>query len=284
MTTYVPEADELSGLSLAFFGEEACRPGHSWGPAIRDHHKIHFIVSGQGVFHCGGRTWQLGAGQGFLIVPGWVVRYEADHDHPWHYQWMGFRGPDADAVLARAGLSAESPVFACPLPDELNTALASFSAVPPGPGRSAALLGQFYGALSLILGSVPEASPSPKTGSYVQAAMEYIQANAFGSLSMADVARYVGLQRSYLGQLFRQTVGITPHEFLTRHRIREAQRLLDDPELSVGAVARSVGFDDPLHFSRVFRAGVGVSPRVWRDSDRRPHQTPHQPVSRERQP
>lgn len=269
VTTYVPEEDALSGLSLAFFGEEACRPGHSWGPAIREHHKIHFVVSGQGVFHCGGRTWRLEAGQGFLIVPGWVVRYEADLDDPWHYQWMGFRGPGADAILARAGLSAESPVFGCPCPDDLKTALASFSAVPPGAGRPAARLGLFYRALSLILGSMPEAAPPPTVGPYIKAAMEYIQANAFGTLSVADVARYVGLQRSYLGQLFRQTVGITPHEFLTRHRVREAQRLLDDPELPVGAVARSVGFDDPLHFSRVFRRTVGVSPRAWRNRDER---------------
>jgi transcriptional regulator GlxA family with amidase domain len=53
-------------------------------------------------------------------------------------------------------------------------------------------------------------------------------------------------------------------QYVTRLRVREAQRLLRETDLPVATISTMVGFDDPLYFSRRFRQLVGDAPRVWR--------------------
>ena len=90
-------------LRVWHLGEEACRPGHSFGPAVRNHYLIHYILRGRGVFRTGGKAYTLGAGQAFLIVPGAVTEYTADAADPWQYAWVGFHGTSAPEWLAMAG-------------------------------------------------------------------------------------------------------------------------------------------------------------------------------------
>lgn len=77
---------------------------------VRDHYLIHCIFQGEGRFEASGKSYTLGAGQGFLIVPWQTTVYTADAVHPWIYRWMGFSGRDAAALLDTCGLSAEQPV------------------------------------------------------------------------------------------------------------------------------------------------------------------------------
>ena len=59
------------GLGLAVYncGFQRCSPGHTWGPAVRDHFLIHYITSGKGVYDSGSGKYSLSAGDGFLVVP-----------------------------------------------------------------------------------------------------------------------------------------------------------------------------------------------------------------------
>ena len=72
------------------FGWEHCAPGHSFGPASRSYLLLHYVVSGKGVFTVGGRSYDLGPGQIFVIHPYDMTYYEADREAPWHYLWIGF--------------------------------------------------------------------------------------------------------------------------------------------------------------------------------------------------
>lgn len=59
------------------FGEEACAPGHTYGPAIRRYTLIHFVISGKGIFNNGDGIHHLHAGEAFVIHPGEVTVYSA---------------------------------------------------------------------------------------------------------------------------------------------------------------------------------------------------------------
>ena len=82
--------------------------------------------------------------------------------------------------------------------------------------------------------------------------------------TIADLAERCALRPSRFQQLFRQVHGTTPGVYLAQLRLAEACRLLEGTTLSVSEVGLRVGWDNPYHFSRIFRAKMGVSPRVWR--------------------
>ena len=95
---------------------------------------------------------------------------------------------------------------------------------------------------------------------YVDNSLRYIQYNYASNIGVADIARYVGISRSQLYRAFLQDFGVSPHAYLQTYRINEACSLLRDPAYSVAEVAGSVGFNDPLYFSRVFKSIKGVTP------------------------
>ena len=63
---------------------EKCKPSYSYGPAVRDHYLIHFIIKGSGIFYVNGKSYEIKANQGFLICPDVVTYYKADNQDIGH--------------------------------------------------------------------------------------------------------------------------------------------------------------------------------------------------------
>ena len=99
---------------------------------------------------------------------------------------------------------------------------------------------------------------------YVQKAATYIAHHYAYPITVLDVASYVGIDRSHLYTVFKQVLGVSPKDYLTDFRIRKACTLLREPELSITAAANSVGFENNLYFSKVFRKRMGVTPSQYR--------------------
>jgi len=85
-------------------------------------------------------------------------------------------------------------------------------------------------------------------------------------------ARAAHLSAVHLGRLFRAHVATSPMQFLRKPRIEQSRFLLERSQLRIGEVAREVGFEDPLHFSRVFSKSMGLSPRQYRRKARAPEE------------
>ena len=65
-------------LSVNQFGIEQTAPSHRYGPHVRDHYLIHYVLSGKGTLKAEGLTHRIGAGEAFVIFPGQVTTYQAD--------------------------------------------------------------------------------------------------------------------------------------------------------------------------------------------------------------
>ncbi len=98
---------------------------------------------------------------------------------------------------------------------------------------------------------------------YVKNAVGYIEKNFSGKLSISEVVKYVGLNRSYFGGIFKEIMGISPIDYLVSYRIDRAKKYLLDDSMSIGDVARSVGYEDPLTFSKIFKRKNQMSPREY---------------------
>ncbi|MGE5550064.1 MAG: AraC family transcriptional regulator [Bacteroidota bacterium] len=248
-------------------GAEDCAPNHDYGPAVRDHYLIHCIRGGRGVFRVGEKVYHLRENQGFLICPGIVTYYRADGDDPWRYAWVGFNGRKAQHYLEQAGLSQDKPIFTYARDGLLAECLARLveTAATAARGREIRLLGFLYVFLSGLL-ETAEADPRPETQRefYVRRALEYLEMEYYRDISVAGVAKHLGLDRSYFSALFRAEMGVPPRDYLIRHRIEKACELMRDRRLTIAEVARSVGYADPLQFSKAFKRLKGLPPKGWR--------------------
>jgi AraC-like DNA-binding protein len=103
----------------------------------------------------------------------------------------------------------------------------------------------------------------------VARAVDLFNARYGEKISVAQVARHVGISVNQLERLFRKAIGESPQHCLLHIRIEQASRLLRESHVSMADVAQTCGFYDQAHFSRAFSVAVGCSPLAYR----RRHQT-----------
>ena len=80
------------------------------------------------------------------------------------------------------------------------------------------------------------------------------------------MAHYIGLDRKYISKLFKDSVGVTIQDYLVNYRMNKAKEMMKERTLSIGDISRSVGYDNPLIFSKMFKKTNGVSPSDYRRS------------------
>jgi len=98
----------------------------------------------------------------------------------------------------------------------------------------------------------------------VKRARQYMEEKYSYPITVEDVAAYTGISRSHLFRLFRSVEKMSPKEYLLDYRIRQACQLLKQTDLSVQSIAHSVGFEDNLYFSKVFKKYKNCTPSEYR--------------------
>ncbi len=104
---------------------------------------------------------------------------------------------------------------------------------------------------------------------YVEQAKRHMATHLTQDLRVTDVAQAVGLSSTYLSRLFKARTGQTMRSFLAAERIKTAQHLLITGEATIAQIASLLRFCDQSHFTRVFREHTGLTPRQYRDANRR---------------
>jgi AraC family transcriptional regulator len=112
-------------------------------------------------------------------------------------------------------------------------------------------------------------SPGKLSPWQLRRVLDFIAAHLNDDPSIADLARECALSSGYFSRAFRQTTGVTPHQWLTRRRIEQARQLLLGNGLGLADVALVCGFVDQSHFTRVFTKLEGDSPGRWRRRHRK---------------
>src|SRR5262249_11739733 len=123
------------------------------------------------------------------------------------------------------------------------------------------------------LESLPKLIPEPRAhGGLAPGAMrrvrEYVEVHLSESMDLATLATVAGLSKYHFARQFKQSVGVTPHHYLTQKRLERAQEMLARTDLAVSEIADATGFCDQSHLSRLFRRMFGTQPRQFRRSQR----------------
>lgn len=259
----------LTDLDMYQCGTEKCEPGHDYGPAVRDHFLVHFVTTGKGTFYLADKEYQLEAGQGFLIFPEVVSYYRADEKDPWVYYWIGFHGLQAERYIKQANLFLEKPIFTLEGEErkEITRLFDEMIKTNQLKTQGIRLVGYLYIFLSHLieLASTENQNLENQSERYLQLAVEYIMKNYSREIRVAEISNYVGLDRSYLWSIFKKYLNISPQQFVIKYRLERACELLVNKDLTIGDIARSVGYQDQLLFSKTFKKTYQQSPSEYRN-------------------
>lgn len=266
-------SENFIDLGLYQYGWEKCEPLHSFGPASRNHYLFHYVLSGSGTLRADNAkgeniAYHIKSNQGFMIFPHQICTYVADQSVPWEYTWLEFDGLKVKETVETCGLSVDSPVYKPRYRDLAQLMVNEMLYITQHSQESPFHL---IGHLFLFLDYFTKAGTpiSSLQGGrmrdfYIKEAVSFIEQNFQNDISVEDIAAFCGLNRSYFGKIFHDTMGKSPQEFLISYRMSKAGELLKLTSLSIADIGNAVGYPNQLHFSRAFKNVYGVSPRKWR--------------------
>jgi AraC family transcriptional regulator len=260
-----------SGLTLRYC--RCCAGVHD--PAVEEEHSAYSIT----LVERGAFTYRTRAGRARLSA-GWLMLGNEREGYACSHEdgdgtgddcvALSLSGPVLDGVLGALGASGMRMGFdrAC-LPPVPRVA-AILQALRSGGEEGFALEEATLATIAAVQGALDETSPlapSARDTERAQAAMHHMDVHAAQEMSLDDLARAADLSPFHLLRVFRQSTGITPHQYLMRLRLQRAIALLRDTPLPIIDIAYASGWADLSNFNRAFRREMRCSPREFRRGD-----------------
>jgi AraC family transcriptional regulator len=94
--------------------------------------------------------------------------------------------------------------------------------------------------------------------------IEYIEAHLDREIALSSLAQIAGMSPHYFCELLKQSIHVSPYQYVLRRRIEHAQKLLEEPSVTVLEAAIRSGFSDQSQFTKIFRRVVGLTPTSYR--------------------
>ncbi|QDW36344.1 helix-turn-helix transcriptional regulator [Bradyrhizobium sp. KBS0727] len=245
------------------------------GPGDRpfaEHHRcysISYVRKGSFGLHSRGKSHELVAGSVLIGHPG--DEYTCTHEHVCGDECLSFflsaelveTFGDSKAIW-QAGCAP-------PLPELVVLGELAQSAADGNSDIGLDEIGQL-----LASRFVEVASGKPRKAAFLAArdrrrAVEtalWIDAHSHRAIGLEDAADQAGISPFHFLRLFSDTLGVTPHQYLVRSRLRHAARRLADDDSAITDIAYDVGFGDLSNFVRTFHRAAGASPLKFRQASR----------------
>ncbi|GGA33120.1 helix-turn-helix domain-containing protein [Paenibacillus physcomitrellae] len=280
MNTSKPEHDFLQHTLIEIKEVRSSNDIPPWAASSEPlaHHTILYVSSpGQACLTVDGEQFPLEDETLYVFAPGSriaLASYSAA-DQKAEYNWTAF-----DLYrLAESSLSYRSYERVLDFPGVRQHAIGKkrfkrlFSAMRSGKdmpaagpaGRSRLLAQQqLYSLLDFLLSAENEAEADMEdTLAKLKSSILFMQQHYAQDIRVDKLAELVQLHPSYYTQLFKQTMELTPVEYLTRLRMNKAKELLLQTDKSVREVAYEIGYEDEFYFSRRFKRTTGLAPTLY---------------------
>jgi AraC-like DNA-binding protein len=244
-------------------------PGEKPYAELHHRHSISFVRKGSFGYRCCGKSHELVAGSLLIGSPG--TEFVCTHDHVCGDECLSFFfEPElVETIGERAEaweVGATPPLAELVVLGELAQAAAE--------GRSDIGLdevGHLIAQRVIEVVSGNSRKPARVTARDRRRAVEaalWIDAHSHREIELEDVAKQAEISPFHFLRLFSSVLGVTPHQYLLRSRLRRAARQLADDDKPVTDVAYDVGFNDLSNFVRTFHRAAGVSPLKFRQASR----------------
>lgn len=242
-----------------------------------DQYVLIYCISGSGKYKIENRQYEVKANQ-YFILPAYIPHaYASNNEDTWTIYWIHFKGTLAP-YYAQIG---EEPIT---ISSNLNSRIADRNAIfedifmTLSDGYTIENLRYTTSLLHFYLGSLQylpiyrkyhkkaESDTKSEENIVINAALKYMEENLEKSITLQDLAKYMGYSISHFSAMFKSHTGHSPLNYFNMLKIKKACELLETTDLKINQICCMVGINDSLYFSRLFTKIVGVSPRKYRES------------------
>jgi AraC-like DNA-binding protein len=248
-----------------------CSAGPDDTPFLERHrcHSVSYVRKGSFGCRTRGRFFELVAGSILVGHPG--DEYMCTHDHVCGDECLSFfLTPElVEAIGDRAEVWQIGS--APPLPELMVLGELAQAAADGRSDIGLDEVGQVFASRFVEVVSGRAREPVPAKARDRRRAVEtalWIDAHSHRQIDLEHAADQADISPFHFLRLFSSVLGVTPHQYLVRSRLRHAARLLADDDSSITDVAYDVGFGDLSNFVRTFHRAAGVSPLRFRQASR----------------
>jgi AraC-like DNA-binding protein len=259
---------ERKSISVSDF---RCSAGPGDRPFAEQHrcHSISYVRKGSFGLHCRGKFSELVAGSVLVGHPG--DEYTCTHDHVCGDECLSFFiGPEL--VEALGDIRTPWQIGSVPpLPELVVLGELAQSAADGNSDIGLDEIGQVLASRFVEVVSGKPRKSGPDAARDRRRAVEtalWIDAHSHRQISLEDAAAQAGISPFHFLRLFADVLGVTPHQYLLRSRLRHAARRLADDDSPITDIAYDVGFSDLSNFVRTFRRAADASPLKFRRASR----------------
>lgn len=227
----------------------------------RDVYILHYVIGGAGNF-CGK---DFNKGFCYTVFPNQIETIVSDQTNPYETYWITLEGLGAGEILKKCGFNQKNDAFIFDRTKQCAEILREtlFDINPANDVDEAYYMhSAFYRIMAEHMRNCDKLTAADTT---TQKIKNFIDQNFQKDITVDNISKTFNFSRNYLFSLFKKEYGISPKAYISELRIKKAKELLKtEKNLNIGEIAFSVGYKDPLYFSRIFYKKTGISPKDFR--------------------
>ena len=212
--------------------------------------------SGESIYHLRGKRYHLTPSTVLFIPENESYNFEKTSSGESIYRLVNFHADLDNAEPRLFDLTQAEGI------DVLFRQMENLWRANDGRAEKYELLSLFYKLISALAKSEERKYTTSEQKEKIEPAMEFLKRNIFNSaLKISSLHTLCGMSAPTFRRIFESKTGISPRKYVIRQRLTQAKIILESGEYgSISEVAHSVGYDDPLYFSKHFKEFYGSSP------------------------
>ena len=252
-------------------GREQCAPNYRIERQGFQFHSLEFVAAGKGMLTMDEKVYELRPGMIFHYGPDTPHLIESDPDFPLLKHFVSFTGNDLIHLLEQTVFKEGPPLYAA-RPFRIRSIFENLITTGNTQSRNRdALCTLLLRQLILLaddtaMDAATAASPAWQT--YLRC-RQHLERSFLEIATVQQAAQQCFIDQAYLARLFKRFAEESPLQLINRLKMNKAAELLSNRSMLVKEVAEAVGYNDPYHFSRVFKRVYGIPPETFSQVARR---------------
>ena len=237
-----------------------------------DDNLLLYCTAGRGELAVGDWHSAVVPGNIMLLPQGVTHAYQADEADPWTLYWVHFQGASTRVFMQHLGYREGRPLADAGVSPLLIGAFTNLLEVRRTGYSTRAFINAANHLRHLLTQMSLEISAHAgrlQSGFELEQVQAYMLEHIDQQLSLDALARVANMSKYHFSNRYKALTGYPPVRHFLNMKMEHACHLLDSTDLGVGEIARRVGYEDPLYFSRLFSKTIGSSARSYRASSRK---------------
>lgn len=253
--------DEDISIRLVKCGRERCLSDKKEEGGNRVYYSLHYVIRGEGYIVVGKEKRKVEKGNVFLIRAKDDIKYCQNKYDPWTFVWADFVGENLEYIFEKCGFTDNTHHLKPKTPQIGEW----FEQMLDSHFEKGLLLESSVLLVRILVRLIEEKSDKNPVSinRIVREAIIFINNNYRIEVSLAVIAKSVGVSPNYLVNLFSSETGLSPMKYLMMFRIANACDLIKEKKYNLKEIGYKVGYKDQLYFSRCFSTIKGIPPREY---------------------